>query len=149
MSKRLFQILGFYNPDEIIIKTGLGILALILIAFGIYQAYRNKNKAISYLVWFTGIQAGLTFLLLQVKWDQPRLVLIYVPFMLLIIFYGLYKALEKGGSSGLVAFIAVVAIVVSSSFMTTTKKSVKNFPVLKRNLGGDKFYGYTLIGQIT
>jgi hypothetical protein len=143
MSKRLYQILGFYNPDAIIIKTGLGILALILIAFGIYQAYRNKNKAITYLVWFTGIQAGLTFLLLQVKWDQPRLVLIYVPFMLMIIFYGLYKALEKGGASGLVAFIAVVAIVVASNFMTTTKKSVKNFPILKRNLSGDKFYGYT------
>lgn len=30
MSKRLYQILGFYNPDAIIIKTGLGILALYL-----------------------------------------------------------------------------------------------------------------------
>lgn len=143
ISKRLYQILGFYNPDAIEIKTALGVFALLLGIFGIVMIFKHGNKPMMYLLLFAGVQMGLTFLVLQTKWDQPRLVLIYVPFILMIVFYGIYKFSENKGAGGFSLLLTVWMLVISSVFVSTSKKAVKNFPVLKKNLAGDKFYGYT------
>ena len=62
ISKRLFQILGFYDPDAIIIKTALGVFALLLGIFGIYWIFKNGNKAMIYLVLFA---AGFVYLVMR------------------------------------------------------------------------------------
>jgi hypothetical protein len=86
---------------------------------------------------------SLTFLVLQTRWDQSRLILVYVPLLLMVVFYACYSAFRNSGSLGRIGYLAVVTLLVGSSFITTVKKSIANYPVLKKNLQGDKYYGYT------
>jgi len=87
--------------------------------------------------------AGLTFFVLQTSWDQPRMVLVYVPFIMMIIFYGLYYAFQNTPALRSFVFLIVSIIIIMSSLIKTADKSVANLPILKKNMGGDIYYGYT------
>jgi len=69
--------------------------------------------------------------------------MVYVPLLLMVIFYGFYTYLHHSGAIGRIGYLALVGLVVGSSLLTTVKKSIANYPVLKKNLQGDLYYGYT------
>jgi hypothetical protein len=122
------------------------------------------------------IQHGLTFLVLQTSWDQPRLIMVYVPLVVLVVLYGFYDVLSGSGSgssgsgsgssgssgggtrptahglqptanglTGLRAFAyySIPVLIIGSSFITSAKKAAEHFPVMKKNMAGDIYYGYT------
>lgn len=86
---------------------------------------------------------GLTFLVLQTKWDQPRLIMVYTPMLLMVIWYAFYSYFHHRGNTGVYLYLMLVMFTLGSSLLTTTKKSIRQFPVLKKNLAGDAYYGYT------
>ncbi|MBL0342949.1 MAG: hypothetical protein IPP71_20010 [Bacteroidetes bacterium] len=146
-------------------KTILSVFIFALVLFAAWRIYRDvwaqgkqlsnhKNSAdgknstsfarsIALVLVYVGTMLGLTFLVLQTRWDQPRLIMVYVPLLLLVVLYGFYSYLHRSGSVGLLGYLALAVLIVGSSFMTTAKKAVSNFPVLKKNIQGDKYYGYT------
>ena len=142
LSKRFFQILGFMSERSTIVSMGIALLVVALVLFGIIKAFRNKNN----YVLFSGIYAtcylGVMFIVLQTRWDSSRLLLVQVPLLLLVIFYGLYEA-TKNYSMGRNIFIAITSVVLLSSFISTFKKTKENIPILSKNLKGDIYYGYT------
>lgn len=174
VSKRLFQILGFKDPNNLETKTILSVFVLGLLIFTAWRIYidirssskqkqdstnsnnlkdstsgNGKTRPISYpltalmVLLYISIIMGLTFLVLQVKWDQPRLVMVYVPLLFMVVAYGFYSFLKTKGAGALVAYLAFVILITGSSFITSTKKAASNYPVLLKNLKGDKYYGYT------
>lgn len=86
---------------------------------------------------------SLTYLVLQTRWDQPRLIMVYVPLLVMSVLYGFYSWFSTTGFSGRIAYTAIVILIAGSSFLSTVKKSVANYPVLKKNFQGDIYYGYT------
>lgn len=143
LSKRFFQILGFISEDSIVTKTSLSILVIILFAIGVYFIFRNKNRPLLFTALYSIFFSGLTFFVLQTRWDQPRFILVCVPFLLMVIFYGFYFLTKKQTAGFIFIVIVPCSIIILSSFISSTKKSINNYSVVKENLKGDRYYGYT------
>ncbi|MDQ3050648.1 MAG: hypothetical protein M3Q95_07155 [Bacteroidota bacterium] len=159
-SKRLFQVLGFKDPDSNETHTILSLLVVFLLAFAAWRIYVELKKT----GFFSKIAATtnsdfprnillvfiyictmhfLTYLVLQTRWDQPRLIMVYAPMVVMVILYGLYSYFSKSGLTGRMGYLLVAVVIVGSSLLSTVKKSIANYPVLKKNLQGDLYYGYT------
>ncbi len=178
ISKRLFQILGFRNPDSTEVYTLISIIMFCLLLWAMYLIFLKRRQAAesfyveptsqklhpataqklseathtlrqpaaSYMLLvflYVVSMLGLTFLVLQTKWDQPRLIMVYTPLLLMVIWYAFYAYLHPRGNTGLYLYIMLGIVILGSSLLTTTKKSIRQFPVLKKNIAGDAYYGYT------
>lgn len=143
-SRRLMQILNFKSEMNNNIFHLETIIVTALLLLGFVAILRAKNKYLLMCFVYSVLMICASFIVLQTQWDQPRLVLIFVPFILFISFSGFYFFLEKLRKNFLqfIFFIAVV-VVVFFSLTPTIKKAKANLPVLKKNIRGDLYYGYT------
>jgi len=142
LSRRFLQILGFMTEktvDNIGIFAGL---VVVLFIVGLLFAFRKQNKYLLYASIHTLFLAGTTFVVLQQRWDQPRFVMIHIPILLFVIFYGLYQLAKKSGFGQRLLFLLII-IIFSSSLFSSISKTSSNIPILTKNLKGDKFFGYT------
>ncbi|PBQ34075.1 hypothetical protein CNR22_20600 [Sphingobacteriaceae bacterium] len=142
LSKRFYQLIGW--KDEMNTDTH-GILAVITVAlvlFGFYKLVKSRNKVMLLFSLFTGAQLVLSFLILQTKWDQPRITLVCMPIVLILIFYAIYSLTLKPGI-GQSIYIVIAALVIGSVCLSSFKRGFKNIPVIQKNLKGDKYFGYT------
>ena len=144
LAGRFWEILGF--KDEGTDFSGpLALLTVALLLIGLIAALRHKQKFIlSSSLYFFALLA-ITFIVLQTSWGQTRLVMVFVPLMLMCIFYGFYKFFDKPGTKGFQFFyFVIIGIFLLVNLKTTNAKISKNIPIVKKNLiKGDKFEGYT------
>ena len=84
---------------------------------------------------------AFTFVALQKSWDQYRLIMVFVPFILIIIFDTLFSSIKNNFGQSIV--LLFLAIILTSSTIHTIRKSSENYPTLIKNLGGDLYAGYT------
>lgn len=61
----------------------------------------------------------------------------------MITFYGLYYTFQNTPALRSFVFLIVSIIIIMSSLIKTIDKSLANLPILKKNMGGDIYYGYT------
>ncbi|MEP7169781.1 MAG: hypothetical protein ABI855_10475 [Bacteroidota bacterium] len=141
--KRFYQILGFLSEDDKIVRPGLGFIFFTILIFTVIYFIKNKNKQLIFLLVYTTAMACFTFIALQTRWDQYRLIMVFVPLILILFFTAFYELLKNKGSFFQLLFVVVIVVLISSSVITSINKSVKNYPVLKKNLGGDLLYGYS------
>jgi len=144
LSRRFLQILGFMSEKTLENIGPVAVLVILLFAFGLIYTYRLKNNYLFYASIHTLFLAGTTFIVLQQRWDQPRFVMIHIPIILMIIFYGLYQItrIRKSGF-GQNLILCLMILIFSSSLLSSLGKTADNLPILSKNLRGDKFYGYT------
>ncbi len=142
LSKRFYQILGWRDETSFEVYGVLTVLTMALIIFGYYKLVKSNNKVMILLSLFTGAQLVLSFLILQVKWDQARITLVGMPIVLILMFYAIYSLTAKPGI-GQSIYIVIIALVIGSVLMSSFKRGFKNLPIVKKNLKGDKYYGYT------
>jgi len=143
ISKRIFQMLGFRSETSTEVNSGLTIFTCILFLFGTVRIFLAKNKELLAISFYTMACTVASFLALQTRWDQPCIIMIFLPFILLVIFYGIYSILKKGSSSLQLIFLYITLILFFSVSISTLKSSQKNLKILKKNLKGDIYYGYT------
>jgi hypothetical protein len=142
LSKRFFQIIGFRDPANTELYAGLAFLVVILLVMGVVAIIRSKNKILLYTALYSLSVLGGTFLVLQTRWDQPRMIITQMPFLILILFYALYSFVKKENFAQNL-YMAVLLIFCFSTLGSTFKQSGKNLPVLAKNLRGDMYYGFT------
>lgn len=143
LSKRFLQILHLKSDLNNNTHVYITIFVILLFGWSLFRIFRNKDKYMLFIAIYTAFILGATFLMLQTAWDQPRLILIYMPMMLLIIFYGIYDLLRKRSVILQAAYLCLVVSLIVLSFSATLKKTRENLPILQRNLKGDLYYGYT------
>lgn len=144
LAGRFWEILGFKDENSEF-SGALGLFTVALLLLGLIAAFRNKQRyLLSASLYFLAL-LGITFIVLQTSWGQTRLVMVYVPLMLMCIFYGFYRFFDKPGTRGFQFFYFVlVGIFFVVNFKTTQSKISKNLPIVRKNLiKGDKFEGYT------
>lgn len=142
LSKRFFQIIGW--RDEMSMDV-YGLLAFIVIAvtlIGLFIVFKQKNRPMFLFGLFTGAQLLLSFIILQARWDQARIVLVCMPVMLLLIFNAFYSYTQNM-SMGKLIYTAITILVIGSVFLSSVKRGVPNIPIVQKNLKGDKYFGYT------
>jgi hypothetical protein len=118
------------------------LIVITLLVIGFVKALRSKNRPLFFSVLLMTSIVFITFVILQARWDQPRLIMIHVPIILITILFGLYQLVKKSAYAQNI-FVVISVILISSSFISSTKKSADNIPVVLKNLKGDKYYGYT------
>lgn len=142
LSKRFFQLLGFRDENSVEVYGFLAFLVIAITLAALFYVFRHKNKLLVFFGLFTGAQLLLSFLILQARWDQPRIVLICMPVMLILIYFLFYKTVYKY-SMGRSIYMVLISIVCISILLSSFKRGSKNIPIVKKNLAGDMYYGYT------
>lgn len=144
LSGRFWEILGFRKENSEYTGT-LTLFTVIILVLGLVMALKKKNNVILLTALYCSALLGVTFFALQTSWGQGRLVMVYLPLMLMVIFYGLYKIFEsKRGSSFQIFFILIIAVFIWNNTTETFKRTSKNISIVKKNLiKGDKYAGYT------
>ncbi len=142
LSKHLFKFIGI-RPEATDIKVFLTILVYILFIVAIYFAFK-KNRYLLFTGIYLAVLIGITFIIVQARWDQSRLVIIYLPLILLFLFSGIYY-LSKIKSLKIIQgiFPVVLVILFFSNLSVTIDKVKENEEYLTSHLYGDKFYGMT------
>jgi hypothetical protein len=116
------------------------ISTLILAVFTVISFKKNKFvffSAIYFIILCCGIFVGI-----QAANMQDRLIIIAMPLIFLVLYYGAYELSKKSS-------FAQTILVIFSAFMlliTVGKSTIiakENTTALKRNLSGDIYYGYT------
>ncbi len=142
ISKRLIQILGFKSPDSTEVERIFVYIFVILSVISLIYIFRKKNKYLLLTALYTGALITETFFILQTQWDQPRLILVYIPLILFILLSGFYYMFESSPRIFQTAFIVIMITVFAGSAVTSVDKAKNNLPVLKENLAGDIYSGY-------
>ena len=142
LSKRFYQILGWRDENSTEVYGILTLLTLGLILFGFWKLYKNKNKLIVLAAFFSGAQLVLSYLILQIRWDQPRITLVMMPVLLILGLYAFYSFTNNKGIGPMI-YLVVVSFICGSVLLSSLKRGTKNIPIVKKNLKGDKYFGYT------
>ncbi|MFM9944965.1 MAG: ArnT family glycosyltransferase, partial [Bacteroidia bacterium] len=144
LSGRFWEMMGFKEENGDF-SGPLGFFTVALLVIGLIVALRSKQKYLSAAALYSAALLGVTFFALQTSWGQGRLVMVYLPLMLMTIFYGFYKLFDKKSNSSFqLFFFVLLGIFIWKNTSATLKKSSKNIPIVKKNLiKGDKFEGYT------
>lgn len=150
-SVRLLQILGFRDDS---IQNPEWLLSLIIILTFLWSSWMlikntvtqhtfGKQLAPLLILLAVMVPLGLSLLVLQIKWNSTRIILVYVPFLMMVLFYGFFHYLYPKGPTGRIIYWILVVVIAGSGLISTIKKAAEHLPVLVKNIQGDKYYGYT------
>lgn len=154
LGKRFFELLGFRSENPLALQSAeafeklkgeyssVAFLVVVICLFALFKVFQQKNKPLVFFGLFTGAQLLLSFIILQARWDQPRIVLICMPVMLILI-YNLFYVLVKKTGMGQLIYVVIVCIISGSILLASVKRGAANIPIVKKNFAGNIFYGYT------
>ncbi len=141
LSKRFFQMIGWMSEENTNIYGIIALLLFALLLWGTWLAYKKKNRLMLFASIYTLGLMTLSFIILQARWDQPRIIMVAMPMMIGIYFY-LFSLLFKSKFFKTL-YVLLLFLFVGSMIVSTTKRGIKNIPIVLRNLQGDVYYGYT------
>lgn len=143
ISKRFYDLVGITH-DAQETNTALGLFTLLLLGTSIYFMFKIKNKAVVLMTFYSIVLSSLSFVALQKEWDQLRIVMIYLPFYLIFLLYGLYELANKKNNYVLQLFFVMILIILP---FVNIKRSLgflnENLPYAIKSFKGDKYAGYT------
>ena len=142
ISRDLLQYIGF-RGDQAEVSSLLSIIVLALFLAVIIYIYR-KNKYLFFTGVYVAILSGITFFIIQARWDQERLILVYIPMILLFLLGGLYEfSLNPKFRVVQVLFPGLLVIMFFTTLKETSTQVRDHRDELVHYLKGDKLYGLT------
>jgi len=143
ISMHMYRILNIRNVESDVknIFPPLAYLTLIILSVFTFMGYK-KNKYIFFSSVYMIVLCGGIFFGVQAANMQDRLIIIVMPLIFLVLFYGAYELARRSD----LAQTLVVAFAGFMLLVTIGKTSVaakENLTALKKNLSGDIYYGYT------
>ncbi|GIV28582.1 MAG: hypothetical protein KatS3mg027_2396 [Bacteroidia bacterium] len=141
LSKRFYQILGWMDEQNSNTYAFIALMMWALFLLGIWKFYKEKKHVLLFVALYTLALIVLSFVILQARWDQPRIIMVAMPVMIMAYFYWFYRSF-KSNFFKMVYTILMFALI-GSMLISTIKRGVKNLPIVMRNLQGDVYYGYT------
>jgi hypothetical protein len=155
----LYKIMGFgdgvssvFSPDKVkdptaILPQGelvhpksntlLGLLILLIALAALYTSFIDKNNTMLLLTLFVGAMLGVTFFALQSFWNQDRLIIPFVGFVVIIIAYA-FEGIGKWRNIAQLKFVgwgflALVVLLSASKVFSDTSKASKHQRAYKRS----------------
>jgi hypothetical protein len=143
LSKHLMIGLGLHDPTSTDKSWFVTIIVVVLFLIALYYAFR-RNKVMLFLAINLGGSMAATFIALQQSWDQMRMVIIYIPMLLLLLAWGIQQlAGEKGYGFLNLLLPAILVLVFFKTFGLSADKMKTNHKILSKNISGNLYYGFT------
>lgn len=143
LSKHFFKFMSLRPESTTDIAPLLTVIVVLIFLGGLYLAFR-KNKAMLFTSVYLICMLLISFISLQKHWDQWRLIIIYFPFMLLLLFSVFYYFLKNPEYKSFQFVIPLFAFIITLTSFSLTSDYVKvQREVISRNLDGDMLYGLT------
>ncbi len=142
LSKHLFNFLGL-KSNQLTHSTFLTILVYVLFFVSLSFSFK-RNKYLFFVGLYLLFICGATFVSLQTRWDQSRLIIPFLPLILVFLISGLYY-LRKKKNFGIIGFILPVLFIIMffTNLNYTSKKVKQNNDYLMNALSGNDLYGLT------
>lgn len=142
-SKHLMIGIGMHDPASTSKNYLVTLIIVFLILLAFFQAYR-KSRTMLFVSAYLIAAISATFLALQQSWDQMRMVIIYLPLMVLLMSWGLIETAKIKRYSFLNVLVPLLLVfILLKTFGQTIEKAQLNNKVLTKNLSGNRYYGYT------
>ncbi len=141
LSLHTWRIFHFHAPETgriipaVAFFTFVGILIFTIMSF-------RRNKYVFFASLYAVVLCSGIFAGIQANNMQDRLIIIVIPFVFLLLLYGLMRIAELSRTASPVFFI-MGGILLFLSLYQTVVKAQTNTTTLKKNLDGDLYYGYT------
>jgi hypothetical protein len=140
--------------DGRLLPTGmafLGVLFSTVLILGIIRAIRKGTKEFRFLAVYLIVYLVSIWLALQTLYATPRMMVPMMPFLLLLFLFGIYDILHRMLGTGqnrtpsFKGWFVFAALLVFISTVSTVGSAVDaNLPILKANLRGEEFQGYSI-----
>lgn len=142
LSKHLVRILGLRSDGTNTTIPALTILIYVLFLTTFILVFR-KNRTLLFVGLYVAASCGVTFLMLQAYWDNDRLIVPFVPLILIFLLSGIHLILQKIASkqSGAIAW-GVGGIFVIATLISSVGKIVEHSPVRQASMDGNELYGF-------
>jgi hypothetical protein len=143
LSKHFMIGIGLMDPESTQTSWIVTILIIVFLLIALYFAFR-RSKVMLFIALNLGCSMGATFLALQQHWDQMRMVIIYIPLILLLMAWSIEQLSKVKGLGFVIVLLPIFLSVVFFKTLGQTVEKIKvNQKVLAKNIDGDLYYGFT------
>jgi hypothetical protein len=143
LSKHFMIGIGLHDPTSTDKSWLVTIIVVALFLISLYYACK-RNKVMLFVALNLGGSMAATFVALQQSWDQMRMVIIYIPMLLLFLAWGIQQQAGKKGYGFLYLLLPVLLIIIFFKTLGLSVDKMKvNQRVLSKNIRGNLYYGFT------
>jgi len=136
LSKHFVSMLGLRKVTTAMSVSSTVTILIYLLSIGSLVITFKKNK----YLFFTGLLAGafllISFLILQTKWDQNRLIIPAIPLLVLMIFSFFYYISSIKAYKLLQVAVPILAVLIFFQSIAVTAKAVKENQKISGKYGG-------------
>ena len=143
LSRHFLASVALRNPGKTETTFFPAIILIIVFISGLFFAFR-KSKPMLLTGIYLGIAVFTTFITLNQSWGQLRMIVVFVPMIILFLAFSineLSKIRKLGILYPLLLFLFI--LIFFKSFGQSIKKAQTNDEVLKKNISGNLYYGFT------
>ncbi len=141
LNLRLLSNLNILDNDTISPLPALSYLSTIILGIFTFISYK-RNKFIFFSSIYLIVLVAGVFFGVQENNMQSRLIIIAMPLIFLVLFYGVYEIARRNSSIQFI-FVLFSVIMLFVSIGKSAINAKQNAVALKKNMAGDMFYGYT------
>ncbi|MCW3788072.1 hypothetical protein [Plebeiibacterium sediminum] len=141
LSKHFVRVLGFKSGQKNSTNPAVTILLYVLFLLGFFW-FPKRNKFLFFTSVYLAILLGMTFFSLQKLWDQYRLIIPYVPFVILFLVSTVIQV-SKEKNIVLVRKFFFLVLILSLGLVSVSGYNNMDLKTLSKNIQGDKFAGFT------
>ena len=143
LSKHFMIGIGLHDPASTDKSWFVTAIIVILLLITLFYAIK-RNKAMLFVALTVGGSMAATFIALQQSWDQMRMVIIYIPMLLILLSWGIQQIAGKKGYGFLYFLLPLfLALIFFRTLGQSIDKMKINQKVLTRNINGNQYYGFT------
>lgn len=144
LSKRTLQMLGFLPETSTRKFPFLATIVWLIILGAIGVHLKNKDPLSSFVGIYVAVFCGLTFIVLQTRWDQERLIMVVVPYIVFLLF-SLGQWISETKRLPLVRplMTLILGILLLVNVGRTLSHMDKHITLLRKTFSGDLLYGFT------
>ena len=143
LSKHFMIGIGLHDATSTDKSWLVTVIVIILFLISLYYAYK-RNKAMLFVALNLGGSMAATFIALQQSWDQMRMVIIYIPMLLLFLAWGIQQLAGKKGYGFLNLLLPfLLMLIFFKTFGLSADKMKANRKILSKNISGNLYYGFT------
>lgn len=143
LSRHFLASIALRNPGKTETTYFPAIIQIIVFVTGLFFAFK-KSKPMLLTGIYLAIAVFTTFITLNQSWGQLRMIVVFIPMIILFLAFSIDE-LSKNKNLGILypLLLFLFILVFFKSFGQSIKKAQTNDEILKKNISGNLYYGFT------